>query len=251
MYADDIVVLADSHEKVQHEMDILSSWCLRWGMKANIKKSQVIHHRNHQRRRCIYPVRLMNQDMEYVADYKYLGCWINEFGNNNCTVEALTSATSRSYGRIIGIFRQLGDMGYGSFMTLYNTYILPIANYAAAVWGFRDYPAPRVLQNKISHFYLGVHWYAPVPATSIEMDILNIQFTLWLEMVRYHNRLVNQKEHHLPRIIYEWERELKVKSWSYDLSQIVKILHLPAPDMNMVYDLKTVGSALYELARKR
>ena len=30
--------------------------------------------------------------MEYVSDYKYLGCWVNEFCNNKKTVEALTDA---------------------------------------------------------------------------------------------------------------------------------------------------------------
>ena len=49
--------------------------------------------------------------------------------------------------------------------------------------GFKDYSAPRVLQNKIAHFYLGVHRFAPVPATNIEMNIPNIQFLRWLEMV--------------------------------------------------------------------
>ena len=31
----------------QHQMDILSGWCLQSGMKANIKKPQVVHHCNH------------------------------------------------------------------------------------------------------------------------------------------------------------------------------------------------------------
>ena len=48
MYADDIVILDSSPERLQAQMDILSSWCLWWGMKVNIKKSQVVHHRNHQ-----------------------------------------------------------------------------------------------------------------------------------------------------------------------------------------------------------
>ena len=49
--------------------------------------------------------------MEYVANYKYLGCWINEFGSNDKTVEALTAAASRSHGQIINIFKKMNDMG--------------------------------------------------------------------------------------------------------------------------------------------
>ena len=62
-------------------------------MIPNIKKSQVVYHRNHQRPLCTFPLKLANKDIEYAANYKYLGCWINEFGKFDKTVEALTSAT--------------------------------------------------------------------------------------------------------------------------------------------------------------
>ena len=38
MYADDIVILNCSVERIQAQLDILSSWCLQWGMKVNLKK---------------------------------------------------------------------------------------------------------------------------------------------------------------------------------------------------------------------
>ena len=69
--------------------------------------------------------------MEYVDNYKYLGCWVSEYGNDTKTVETLTSAAGRSFGRIVGLFRQLGNMGYCTYCTLYETYVLPIANYGA------------------------------------------------------------------------------------------------------------------------
>ena len=93
--------------------------------------------------------------MQYVEHYKYLGCWLNEHSNNQKTVEALTAAAGRSYGRIVGLFKKLGDMGYNTFVTLLQSYVFPVANYGAAVWGFEDYQAPQVLQNKISRFFSG------------------------------------------------------------------------------------------------
>ena len=46
MYADDVILLAKNHAKAQEGLDVLSRWCATWGMKVNIKKSQVVHHRN-------------------------------------------------------------------------------------------------------------------------------------------------------------------------------------------------------------
>ncbi len=127
------ILITDSHSKAQQGLDIMSQWSMAWGMKVKIKKSQVVHHRNPQRKRHPIPLILRGAKMEYVTDYKYLGCWVNEFGSDAKTVDALSAGVGRSFGRIINIFRKLGDMGIKTYSTLYESYVLPVANYALAV----------------------------------------------------------------------------------------------------------------------
>ena len=174
LYADDIVVLSKSRDDYQKQLDIITSWCRRWGMAVNTEKSQVMHVRNHQRPRCDRDLYLDHRELQYVSSYKYLGCWIHEFLSNDRTVEALTAAAGRSFGRIVNIFKYMGDMGYETYCTLYHSYILLVANYGAAVWGFKDCLAPQVLQNRIMRFFLGVHHFAPLPMLWTEMDCMNI-----------------------------------------------------------------------------
>ena len=59
--------------------DIKVGWCATWDIKPNIKKYQVVHQRNHQRPRSGASLTLAGQTMEYVSDYKYLRCWVNEW----------------------------------------------------------------------------------------------------------------------------------------------------------------------------
>ncbi len=244
MYADDVVILTNNHAEAQKGLDIMTNWCQKWHMKVNIKKSQTIHHRNPQRRRCQQPLMLSGAEMEYVSDYKYLGCWVNEFSNNNKTVEALTAAAGRSYGRIIDLIKRMGDMGYNSYCTLYHSYVLPVANYAAAVWGFKDYPAPRVLQNRISRMYLGVHRFAPVAATGIEMGLPLIKGVRWSEMLQYVNRVKEMSDDRLPKIIFNYDVYMKKKSWVHDVAEVARQLHLPSPLENCLYDMDTVEVAV-------
>ena len=177
MYADDVVILSDTHSDAQEQLDLMTKWCSTWGMVPNIKKSQVLHHCIQQRKRCSVGPYLSGKEMEYVDNYKYVGCWINEFGNDTKTVETLCAAAGRSFGRIIGLFKQLGNMGYQTYKTLFETYVLPIANYSAGVWGHKSFAAPQVLQNRVNRYYLGVHLYSANASTSIEMDILSIQYS--------------------------------------------------------------------------
>ena len=56
--------------------------------------------------------------MEYVTYYQYLGCLVNEFGNDGKTVGALSAGGGRSFGRLIDLFRKLGDLGVKIYSTL-------------------------------------------------------------------------------------------------------------------------------------
>ena len=149
--------------------------------------------------------------------------------SNHRTVEALTSAASRSFGGIVNIFKKMGDMGYETYRTLYNSYVLPVANYAAGVWGLKNYPAPEVLQNQIEQFYLGVHKIAPLAAIWIEKVLLNIGKTRRLEMIRLMNRITGMSEDCLPRIILGWEIIHGCTAWLGEVLQICKEKDLPSP----------------------
>ena len=77
----------------------------------------------------------------------------------------------------------MGDIGYNSFCTLYQLYVIPVATYVAPVWDVRDYQAPQVLQSCISRSYLGVHQFAAVSAVSIEMNLPIMQRVRWSGML--------------------------------------------------------------------
>ena len=112
---------------------------------------------------------------------------MHEYLDSKPNAETLASAASRSYGRIVCLFKKLKNMGFKTYSTLYSTYVSPVMNYASEVWGFPSFNAPQVLQNRISRYYLGVHRFTPVPATAIEMDWLDIRYQRWIEMVRMRN----------------------------------------------------------------
>ena len=96
-------------------------------------------------------------------------------------------------------------------------------------WGFKDYPAPQVLQNRIEHFYFGVHRFAPLASTWIEMDLLNIGKARRLEMMRLMNRIAGMPESHLPKMIIRWEIIHGCTVWLGEILDICKELDIPSP----------------------
>ena len=125
---------------------------------------------------------------EIIDHYKYLGVSFHEHMSPSHTVKALTCSASCSFERVVGIFKELKNLGWKTYQMLFNAYVMPILNYGAGVWGFGDQSDPQVLQNRIACFYLGVHKFTAVAATQLETDWLYVCSLRWLEIVRYKNR---------------------------------------------------------------
>ena len=179
LYADDIVLLAPNDEKLQSVLNVVHKWCRTWGMEINSKKTQILHVRNYQRPRSINRFSCGESLLNYTDTYKYLGYMIHEHLCETKNVETMTACASRTFGRIHGIFKKMGNMGIKSYETLYESYVDPIINYASVVWGFDYFNPPQVLQNRIMRFFLDIHKFAPNAATKIEMDCLGCREKRW------------------------------------------------------------------------
>ena len=89
MYADDLVVLAQSADELQLLLNTLHTWCKTWQLEVNNTKSAVLH---------FCPQSFSGTHPNFIcedepillkSDYRYLGIIINEFLNFNVTVKAV------------------------------------------------------------------------------------------------------------------------------------------------------------------
>jgi len=99
LYADDIVILAESPVELQTMINALHKCCLLWGLLVNTEKSKVLIFKRHWRRLDqnekwnLGPIQL-----EIVKSYKYLGVWIHHKGrfNNHLQVKLAINCTWKS-----------------------------------------------------------------------------------------------------------------------------------------------------------
>ena len=228
----------------------MSAWCDKWSMKINAKKSQIVHIRNPQRPRSTVKLFCSNQELAFVSNYKYLGYIINEHLSHKTTVDALTTSGNRAFGRIVNIFRSMGNMGYKSYTTLYNTYVMPILNYAAGVWGYQEQAEPQILQNRIERYYLGVNKFTPNAPTRLEMDYMDIKFKRWTEMICYKNRLAKMDQDRLPVKVYRWDKSLKRNGWAKQVKAILDHCSMQeCMDIDVLCDTDVLEARLHKLNR--
>ena len=103
---------------------------------------------------------------------------------------------------------------------------------------------------RISRFFLGVHRFAPLAATRLEMDVPNIQYIRWVEMIRYYNRVQKLKEYRLPKLVLNWDFMERRKGWVSDLCKVTTKLGMEEPDIDVQgYDLETSWALIQEGSR--
>ena len=164
MYADDIVLMADSEEKLQSMLDVLNNWCKRWRVVINTSKSKCMHFRKGRSRKTQFTFRVGDSELELVDKYKYLGVIFHDKSDFSTTCEELSRGAGRALGSVISKVHALKYLGFKPYERLFNACVVPVMDYCSAVWGFKQYQASDNVQNRAMRYALGVHRFAPIPA---------------------------------------------------------------------------------------
>ena len=131
MYADDIVLIAESSEKLQAMIDSLNQYCLLNKLEVNTAKtkSMVFHRGRCPRSSFTYA----GNEIEIVKSFKYLGFTFTTQLSFSRHVESLIV---KARSRIGLLFSKLPIMGLpiDIALKLFDTYISPIFLFGVALW---------------------------------------------------------------------------------------------------------------------
>ena len=227
MYADDLVVLAQSDDELQLLLNTLHKWCKTWQLEVNSTKSAVIHFRPQSFSATHHNFICGDESILLKSDYRYLGIIINEFLNFNVTVKAVALSAHRALGKLISKIKINGGVPYECFVKLYNCLVWSVVNYGASVWGNRSYPAIEAVHNRACRFYLGLGQHAPTAAARGDMGLIPPLCKQRVEMTRQYHRLIIMSDNRLNKSVFIWagtSSGIRQKSWPGRVGKFLKEL---------------------------
>ena len=222
LYADDIILLAPEENKLQNQLDYLYEWCKKWRMSVNISKSQIIHFRPTKCKRSEFIWTLGDQNLEVVPKYKYLGVYLNEHMDFSYTADILSTAASKALGKLRYKLRFLKECHYSTFTKLYTSCIVPILDYASAVWGYKNFSSHDNIQRRAIRYFLGLHRFAANDMVEGDMGWLPCQNRRFLAMVNYWNRLLKLEPTRFLYKIFKWNLKFVnyESTWAWEMKSI-------------------------------
>ncbi len=228
-YADDLVILAESKEKLQTKLDQLAKFAKDKDLTVNADKSKVMIF-NRAGRRIIQPFTINGEDIEVVQSFTYLGVDITASGSFSPAIKELCSKAKKAMMPLFRAVMQF-QMPFKLALKLFHTYIEPILLYNAENWTiFTDKQlekcraslsahyknainAPQTtVQLKYYKFILGLKRQTPNLAVFGEIARLPLALKAHLTMLKFWNRIRHMDRDTLVNQAY-WENVIMNSNW--------------------------------------
>ena len=136
LWADDLILMSDSIEGLQKQLDGLFKFCSQFQMIVNELKTKVMVF---GKKSGTESFKFNNKTLDIVEQYKYLGCIFNEIkistGNvNRVMPEFLAEKAMKASFATMKKYSSLGRLTPQVAIHLYDTCVLPILMYGCEVW---------------------------------------------------------------------------------------------------------------------
>lgn len=171
-WADDLVLLADSEEKLKEMLKILEDYCRTNELTINTKKTKCMTF-NKGGRLLSRDFYLNGTKLENVRSYKYLGFILTPSGEINTGLQDLRDRGFKAFMKLKRDFGESFNYHVPTALLLFESLIKPIITYCSDFWGCIKYPKT----GPTSNMYEYMCKYNPIEKlyTSICKQILGVQ----------------------------------------------------------------------------
>jgi exonuclease III len=144
MFADDLVIVADTQRQLQLLADILKEWCEDNALRVNASKTKVmvVGPRGHKAK-----INLAGTTLEVVKEYKYLGMILSNDLSWNKHVSYVLGKMKKRIGEFSFLFGNNG-LSVGARLQVYRCLVLSVITYGAGVWQMTDH---QLRQLELAH----------------------------------------------------------------------------------------------------
>ena len=214
MFADDLVLISNSNTDLQRSIDNLSTYCKKWDLKINLKKTKILtfsktgkpEMENHN---------IDGTNIEKVTEYKYLGFVFTSNGSMTTGINRLAKQGQKAWFCIQRYLLSCKHTNIHTWLELFDILVKPIILYACEAWGDETYYSLKdaspifrdsfeKLQLKIHKQVLGVHRKTMNIPVLAELGRFPLKLFIDTQMIKYFSRFYSMpKDRHMYKIYKE------------------------------------------------
>ena len=135
LFADDMVILGNSTSDLQTRLDLLKTYCDRWGLVVNVDKTKIVVFRKRGGLRLDEKWDYNGLSIDTVDSFNYLGTVFYYTGNFNCNVNTLAGKALKALN-VLTLSTRKYPIKYSTLFQLFDAFVGSILHYSCEIWGF-------------------------------------------------------------------------------------------------------------------
>ena len=225
MYADDMVLLAESATELQRMLNALKIYTEKWSLSVNVGKTKVLVFRNRGSLQSDDVWFYDNVQIEIVEQFCYLGLLLNFNGKFHVTQKHLSLQCKKA---LFALKRKCTNMSlnFTTLLSLFDTYVGSIANYGCEVWGAHSAPDIEKVHMDFCKNILGLKSATTNAMIYFELGRLPLECVRKLRILKYWLKLLTTKNCILKscydHMYEEMSRKQNCKNWVVHVKSILK-----------------------------
>ena len=224
MYADDICIVNDTVGRIQNQLNVLSTFCCKYGLSVNLAKTKVVVFRNGGSLRGNERFYFNNVELECVGSYKYLGiiftsklCW-------TVPLQTLSSQADRALYTLKRVMKTVGGLPVSLSLDLFDKLIVPILLYGSEVWGTKHRESIEIVHTKFCKYILSVSYNTSNAAVLGDLGRTPLSVLYKYRCVKCWLNIVHDNETRLRNAMYKVLRQLDEQRGNTWVSEIRSML---------------------------
>jgi hypothetical protein len=254
LWADDLVIMSDSPEGLQHQLNALHVFCSHYQMIVNELKTKIMVFGNSKEELHFI---FNNKSLEIVKEYKYLGVIFNSVCNIRGNLfknmwPFIAKKGSRAYFCNFQQVSSIGQLTPNVYLQLFDSYVVPVLGYASEIWcNTVEIPCVERVQLRFLKYLLHVKDSTCTTAVLGESGRYPIYVTHLFKLIKYWCRIVSLNKNSLVRKAYDMLKSYTLmgyNTWSTKVQKALTSLGLKDYWYNEDVDkefLSSVKSRLY------
>ena len=209
LFADDLVLFAETVIELQRLINRLIGYCSRWHVNVNLSKTMVIVFRNGGTLRNYERWKFNDTYLQVVTYYKYLGILISSRNSWYMCQKTLANQASKAWFAVKSRLSSFWNVNPNVLFKIFDCKILPILMYGSEVWFNHPSPDIEIVHNKFCKYVLNLPVQAPNCFVRCELGRHSLEPYKYIRAITYWLRILNLPNDRLPKVCYRLQ-----KSWT-------------------------------------
>ena len=227
LWADDLVLLADSPEGLQKQLNGLHMFCSKYQLIVNESKTKIMVYGKYDND---VSFTFNDKDLQIVQEYKYLGVLLNPVKSlkGNIFKEMWPFIAEKATKASFSVTKKCASAGHLTpkiALQLFDSFVTPILNYGSELWcKNNEIPCIERVQLKFIKYILGVKSSTCTVATLGETGRFPIVLSQHIKLLKYWVRILQLDNSKLVKKAMLTLRSLTSAGFSTWLSKVEDLL---------------------------